>query len=163
MTLPRGPSPRTPGRTPRAGVPRARARGPGTRDSPGTPGSRVPRTGLPETPGGPHFGELPKIAPNPPKVGVFPKSPKTADFTFDSFVKIGLGADSRYTEGNRGFVGNPLSWPENRQNGGPGRPGPGTLENPKKCTFCWVFNNSPSRDKIRTRFFGFCAQKFVTP
>ena len=97
--------PRTPSRAPRAGVPRARRARARPRDSPGTPGSRVPRTGLPETPGGPHFGELPKTAPNPPKVGVFPKSPKTADFTFDSFVKIGLGAVSRYTEGNRGFRG----------------------------------------------------------
>ena len=37
----------------------------------------------------------------------------------------------------------------NSQNGGPGPHPPGGQ---KKCTFRWVLNNSPSRDKIRTFF-----------
>ena len=153
----------TPGRSPRSGVPRARAR-PRDPGLPGEPRIQGPPDRAPGDPRRTPFWRTSENRPIPPKSAGFRETAKIGLSPAESVHIIGgLGRVLAIQREIGGFVGNPLSWPENRQNGGPGRPGPGTLENPKKCTFCWVFNNSPSRDKIRTRFFGFCAQKFVTP
>ena len=154
--IPRGGPPSRPGSPDPASARAApaRARGPG----PG-PGVRGRLPGRP--PGDPGPGPFSR-----PWLGVPGEGPEPPFWTekrpfFDPF-SVFFCTIRPYFGRNRPFSG-VLDPPQDPLPGTPtqGLPRPGgrgSWKIRKKCTFCWVFNNSPSRDKKFPDFFDFCAQ-----
>ena len=118
-----GDPPKWGSRTPLPGPAPGRPRRPGAR--PGRPGPGRPPGAPRGRPGGAPGGSR-EPPPGTPIFGPF-------------------GPNIYYFAVDMGFLGGPWPPPQNPPRDPPGAPPPGGA---KKCTFFWVFNNSPSRDSL---------------
>ena len=107
----------------------------------GGPGGRTP-----ETPGGPPGGENFRPPPGRPPGPRGPKNGPKNDPKNDPFLDPKIGLSTKDLVFDWG-ISRALFW-------APRGPPPlgGARGGAKKCTFFWVFNNSPSRDSFGTLF-----------